>query len=219
MEYLHPTGPLTQANIQGVINLLKGTTQDKLLAKYYELYKEMGLLNDPMDHRQFMDEMMIQRHLYDENYLMFAAAAARAKKPIKREILKLVRFEGHDGKEYIRFSARFRSENKHGEPITTTASKIGVWEEPVFKKKYDRQLEEYVATLEISHTIPHYEYEWKPEVIKELAKDFSKETRFYIMDENRKYTVDRESWSSGSRQEIISAEYDAYVAAAKARLK
>jgi hypothetical protein len=219
-EYRHLTGELTDATIKQMIQLLKGTTQDKLLQKYYDLYKEMGLLNDPADERQFIEEMMIQRHVYDENYVMFAAAAARGKNPINREILKLVRFEGNDGKEYIRFSARFSSQNKHGEPLTTTASKIGVWEEPVFRKKYDRQLEEYMTTLDISHTVPHYEYEWKPEVVNELSKDFSKQTRFMIEDNGgRKYVIDRERWCNDPRPGIIQAEHEAYLTVAKARLR
>jgi len=205
--------------MKGILTLLEPSGYDKLMRCFYEKYKEMGYMESPDDFRQFMEEMSIQRHVFDENFLRDAASASRAKKPLKRKILKLVRFEGNEGGEFIRFSSEFTSENKHGELVgPVTVGKMGVWEEPVFKKRYDREIEEYVDTLEISHTIQHCDYPWKPEVVKELSKDFSKKAEFMILDGSRKYTIDRDAWCNDPREAIIPRLREEALIGAKSRM-
>jgi hypothetical protein len=76
----------------------------------------------------------------------------------------------------------------------------------VFGKRYDKDLEEYVPNLSIATTIPHYEYDW-PGAVKELSKEFTDKTFFYIQDEQKKYRVyDRKEWETMPRDEFIALE-------------
>lgn len=199
--------------IEGVIELLKGSGQDKLMQAYYNAFKDNRWLNSAVEGMAFMDEMRVIKHTYDENFVVFAAAASRAKKPIRREITRAVRCESKDGKEYIRFSANFYSENKYGEPINASAAYIGVWEEPHFKKQYNKKTEEWEMSFDISHTTPHYDYEWNPQTVKELSKEFTRTTQFFIINNQgpRKYMVTREEWCNSPREEIIRREMAAVV--------
>jgi hypothetical protein len=193
-------------SIDYIIDLLAGTSRDHLLRVYLNRYKEMGYMESAGDEKHFLDEMSIQKHILDWPKVMFFAAAKKAKKPVKREILKAVRFQGNDGKQYIRFAARFSSENKHGEEIEESYSRIGIWEEPVFTKKYDKQLEDYIETLSVSKTKQHCEYKW-PAAIKELSKDFTDKTMFYIEGGGVKYRIhNRQDWEKKTLEELVESE-------------
>ena len=56
----------------------------------------------------------------------------------------------------------------------------------------------------------HYDILWTPEKVKELSKDFVQEPYFTIEDKSsgrgRKYRIDRESWCTKQRQEIVEEE-------------
>lgn len=200
--------PLTansSTTLSSAEDLLKIVGKDKLYRVYLDKYREMGMLSSPGNEKQFFTEMF-SIGPFDGNWLVFASAAKRAKKPIRREITKLVRFLGNDGKEYIRYAATFYSENKHGEEISTHYSGLGLWEEPVFRKEYSKEFEDFMDTLSIKKTIPHYECPW-PSAIKELEKDFIPETKFMIQDESRKYTVrDKQEWYTQSREVLVNRE-------------
>jgi hypothetical protein len=204
--YVAPEGTTAKQ----IIELMEGTGYDKRMQVWYDQYTEMGLLREVNGERNFINEALVRFKAYEPNYLFLMVASRKSKVPVKREIQKLVRMKGPDGKEYIRFSARFSTQNKLGEEISATMSPIGYWEEPVFRKVYDAKEMEWIDTLEMMRTIPHYEIAWTPEKIKELSKEFVEFPKFMIEDKDaghtKKYVIDGDTWRTKPRQEIIKLE-------------
>jgi hypothetical protein len=190
-----------------IIELLEGTGMDKRMQMLYDHYREMGLLREEHGDRNFLTDALVKWRAYDHNYLQFVILAKKAGKPIKREIQKLVRVKGTDGGEYIRMAVRFSSENRLEEEISTTL-KIGMWEEIEFQNQYVPQEMAWVKTLMPKKTVPHYLIPWTSGKLKELAKDFVESPGFYIEDKEiqKKFTIDRETWMTKPRDEILKEE-------------
>ena len=137
-----------------IIALMEGTPYAKRMQALYDHYSGMGLLEGQGAEGQFIQEAWIRFHAFDVNYYKLMVMSKNAKHPVKREIQKLVRMKGDDGKEYIRFSARFSTINKIGQELSTTVSPCGYWEEPIFRKIYDAKEMEWTESTELEKTVP-----------------------------------------------------------------
>ena len=193
-----------------IIEAMKDIGLDKRLQIFYDHYKELGYLKEYGGENNFVHEAQVTWHAYDPHYLFLRTVAKKTKAPIKREVQKLVRMTDGTGKEYIRYVARFSTVSKIGEDISHTPGQIGFWEEPVFKKVYDPVEMEWVQTVDVQKTIPHYELEWTPETVKELSKDFVEQPYCMIEDKmpgkTRKYVIDLETWCTKPRKQILDLE-------------
>ena len=71
---------------------------------------------------------------------------------------------------------------------------------------YDKELEDYRASLDVANTIQHCEYDW-PASLKELSKDFTPDIMFYFIEGDKKWRIhDRQDWEKMSREELADRE-------------